>query len=363
MQKTAKEHVEKFISEGGDWNWVLTIFAVVFATLLISYITQKIINKFEKKFTKKSDNVWDDAFIFAIRKPIHLIFWAFGITAISNIIYKTHKITMLESIDAVKSIALIVAVAWFVLRFIKQGEKNILKANDKIDHSTANAVTKLLKASVVITALIVALQTLGVSVSGILAFGGVGGVAVGFAAKDLLANFFGAITIYFDRPFVVGDWIRSPDRDIEGVVESIGWRLTQIRTFEKRPLYVPNSVFTTVAVENPTRMTHRRIKEIVGVRYDDMAKVKSITEDIKRMLEQHPDVDETHTILVTLDKFGASSVDIMVMCFSKITHWAVFAEKKQDIMLKISDIIDEHGAEIAYPTRVVYQKKQEESVI
>ena len=103
------------------------------------------------------------------------------------------------------------------------------------------------------------MQALGYSISGVLAFGGIGGIAVGFAAKDLLANFFGGLMIYLDRPFSVGDWIRSPDKNIEGTVEEIGWRLTRIRTFDKRPLYVPNSTFTQISVENPSRMLNRRI--------------------------------------------------------------------------------------------------------
>ena len=81
-----------------------------------------------------------------------------------------------------------------------------------------------------------------------------GGIAVGFAARDLLANFLGGLSIFMDRPFAVGDWIRSPDREIEGTVEDVGWRVTRIRTFDQRPLYVPNSVFSTVALENPSRL-------------------------------------------------------------------------------------------------------------
>ena len=106
------------------------------------------------------------------------------------------------------------------------------------------------------------------------------GIAVGFAAKDLLANFFGGLMVYLDRPFAIGDWIRSPDREIEGTVEEIGWRVTCIRTFDKRPIYVPNSVFTQVTVENPSRMLNRRIYETIGVRYDDAAKVRDIITDV-----------------------------------------------------------------------------------
>ena len=114
------------------------------------------------------------------------------------------------------------------------------------------------------------MQLLGFSIAGILTFGGVGGIAVGFAAQDLLSNFFGWLGIYLDRPFAVGDWIRSPDREIEGTVEEIGWRVTRIRTFDNRPLYVPNSAFTNIS---PSRIQQGcligRIYETIGVRYDD----------------------------------------------------------------------------------------------
>src|SRR5690554_8109402 len=135
-----------------------------------------------------------------------------------------------------------------------------------MDYTTVNAISKLSRAVVIITAVLISLQSLGYSLSGVLAFGGVGGIAVGFAAKDLLANFFGGFIVHLDRPFKVGDWIRSPDRKIEGTVEVIGWRLTTIRTFDQRPLYVPNAVFTQIAVENPSRMTNRRIPTTLGIR-------------------------------------------------------------------------------------------------
>ena len=137
-------------------------------------------------------------------------------------------------------------------------------------------MARLLRLSVLITAGLVILQTLGISVTGVVAFGGIGGIAIGFAAQDLLANFFGGLIVYLDRPFSVGDWIRSPDREIEGTVEDIGWRVTVIRTFDKRPLYIPNSIFTTISVENPSRMLNRRIYETIGLRYRDSGKVREI---------------------------------------------------------------------------------------
>lgn len=148
------------------------------------------------------------------------------------------------------------------------------------------------------------LDQFGVSLSGVIAFGGIGGIAIGFAAKDLLANFFGAIMLYLDRPFSVGDWIKSPDREIEGTVTHIGWRLTKIRTFESRMLYVPNSIFSNIAIENPSRMSNRRIFETIGLRYNDIQKAGVIIEKINKMLETHQDIDNKKTLMVNLNKFN-----------------------------------------------------------
>ena len=198
------------------------------------------------------------------------------------------------------------------------------------------------------------LQTLGVSISGVLAFGGVGGIAVGFAAKDMLANFFGGLTIYLDRPFSVGDWVRSPDRDMEGVVEKIGWRSTVIRSFDKRPIYVPNAVFTNIIVQNPSRMTNRRIFETIGVRYDDDARLDRILKETRRLLESHPGIDQEQTIMVNFNAFGASSLDFFIYCLTKTTDWKEFHALKEEILLRVHEIIAGHGAEVAFPSRTLY---------
>jgi MscS family membrane protein len=202
------------------------------------------------------------------------------------------------------------------------------------------------------------MQTLGYSISGVLAFGGIGGIAIGFAAKDLLANFFGGMMIFLDRPFSVGDWIRSPEKEIEGTVEHIGWRLTRIRTFDKRPLYIPNSVFASIVVENPSRMTNRRIYETIGIRYDDAAVAADVIAAVREMLQNHPDIDHNQTLMVNFNKFGASSLDFFIYTFTKTTVWTQFHEVKQDVLFKIQDIIEAHGAEIAFPTSTVHLPDQ-----
>ena len=334
-------------------SYILQAFLVVFASLFLDFIQRKILKRLHLK-AEKTKNVWDDAIIDSIKKPISLIIWAAGLYLATEIIQEATGAVIFNAVGPLRDTVIIGALAWFLVRLIKHGEQKLVEGEKAVDPTTVDAIAKLLKASVVITSLLVVLQTLGFSISGVLAFGGIGGVAVGFAAKDLLANFFGGLTIYLDRPFAVGDWIRSPDRDIEGTVEQIGWRLTRIRTFDKRPLYVPNSTFTTIAVENPSRMLNRRIYETIGIRYDDAGKMGTIVDKVKDMLTNHPEIDTRQTMIVNFNAFAPSSLDFFIYTFTKTTDWVYYHEVKQDVMLKIIDIIEKEGAECAFPTSTIH---------
>ena len=223
---------------------------------------------------------------------------------------------------------------------------------------TYEIVIRILKILVVtITALII-MQEIGLSISGLLAFGGVGGLIVGLAAKDLLSNFFGGMMIFFDRPFRVGEFIKSPDRNIEGVVEKIGWRLTVVRTFSKNVLYIPNTAFSSIIVENATRMSNRRINETIGIRYDDLNKMKDIIQDVNNILENNIDIDQTQKAKVFFKSFSASSCDFFIYAFTITKDWEEFLRIKQDVLLKVAEIIEKHNAEIAYPTTTVFINKE-----
>jgi len=341
----------------GDSVWISQIFVVVFVALLADFLQRRILRSLAKRF-EKTRNLWDDALLEAIRRPFSLLIWVVGISLAAQIAATQTEAEIFAIVEPVRDVLVIVALTWFLVRFIRQAEGNIIAVREAkgepVDVTTLDAITKLLRLSVIITAGLVVLQTLGFSISGVLAFGGVGGIAVGFAARDLLANFFGGLMLYLDRPFSVGDWIRSPDREIEGTVEHIGWRLTMIRTFDKRPLYVPNSVFANIAVENPSRMTNRRIYETFGLRYGDMGKMSAITADVETMLKNHPAIDTAQTLMVNFVSCASSSVDFFVYTFTKTTVWVEFHTIKQDVLLKIADIVEQHGAEIAFPTSTVH---------
>lgn len=341
----------------GKETWIIQVFIVVLLMLIVNFMQKRSLARLLIR-AEKSTNPWDDAFIGALQRPISLLVWVLGLTFAAEIIRDNADTALFDLVPAVRNVGVIISLIWFLVRFISAAELNvILRARgkeDAVDETTVVAIGKLLRLSVIITGVLVILQTLGFSISGVLAFGGIGGIAVGFAAKDLLANFFGGLMIYLDRPFSVGDWVRSPDKSIEGTVENIGWRLTRIRTFDKRPLYVPNSVFTSIAVENPSRMTNRRIYETIGIRYDDADKMEVIVKDVIEMLKQHEAIDTGQTLIVNFNSFAASSLDFFVYTFTKTTNWIEFHEIKQDVLLKILRIIEGHGAEVAFPTSTLH---------
>ncbi|TXR52100.1 mechanosensitive ion channel family protein [Reinekea thalattae] len=348
-----------YIEIGAQYNWVIHVFAVVLATLFANYFMRKLFDRWAEK-AKQTSTYFDDMLIYTARKPVRVFVWVEGILLAASIVRRVSNEPIFDVIDPIREVSFIVILAWFAVRLVRQFEKAVQWPDfleKPMDPTTASALGKLLRLSVIITTSLVVLQSLGFSVSGILAFGGIGGIAVGFAAKDLLSNFFGGLMIYMDQPFRVGDWIRSPDQEIEGTVEHIGWRLTCIRTFDKRPLYVPNATFASISVENPSRMTNRRIYEAIGVRYDDAAKVEAIVKDVKAMLLQHKDIDTNQTLIVNINAFAASSIDFFIYTFTKTTNWIEYHEIKQDVMLKVIDIIQRHGAEFAFPTQTVHLKQ------
>lgn len=337
-------------------HWVVRVFVVVLGTLLVNFVATRLLARIDQQL-EKTKTPWDNVLIHAAQKPIGVFIWLTGLSVAAEISGTEIEPGFTSLIQSIREIGVIVILTWFILRCISGSEKTLTSSSQlttHVDYTTASAISKLLRASVVITAALVVLQTLGYSISGVLAFGGIGGIAVGFAAKDLLANFFGGLMVYLDRPFAIGDWVRSPDQDIEGTVEHIGWRQTRIRTFEKRPLYVPNSTFSLISVENPSRMTHRRINETIGVRYDDFKVLPAILADIKQMVATHEDLDTNETYMVNFNQFGPSSLDFFIYVYTKTVDWRTYHNVKQDVLFKAMQIIELHGAEVAFPTHTVH---------
>lgn len=339
--------------------WIAEIVAI-FAIAFVAKIIASYLFSYASKLTQFTKNFWDDSLVESAEKPASALIWLIAFKlAIDVLFHRLYEQDFLRDFPLIR-VTVIVMSAWFLIRLINfssiafsRSEKFI---HDEFNYTTLEAIAKLLKLLVIVLAIIIVMQTVGFSVSGILAAGGAGGLVLGFAAKDLLANFFGGLTIYLDRPFNVGDWVRCKSEDIEGNVEKIGWRQTRIRAFNRNPIYVPNAIFTNAVVENPSRMTHRRINEVIGLRYNDISKMKAVVDEVREMLKNHKDIDQDQGVIVNFDKFNDSSLDFFITAFSKITDRAEFCAIKEDVLLKIAGIIEKQGAEIAFPTRTLYME-------
>jgi MscS family membrane protein len=336
---------------------ILRLLLVVLTTVTAHFFASRALNR-AAALAEHTDNIWDDAFIAASRKPLPLLIWLGGLSFFLHLVHRQTGEQLLEYLAPVRNIGFIVCIAWFLFKLIREIADNVLAKHHTTgsgaDRTTVDGLGKIARIVVVVIAILMIMQTLGFSISGVLAFGGVGGIAVGFAAKDLLANLFGGLMVHLDRPFNVGDSIRSPDRQIEGKVEHIGWRQSSIRAVNMSLIYVPNSLFTSIIVENTTRMSKRRIQETLGLRYEDLAKLSAIIADIETMVRTHPGIDTDERIVVSLNSMAEYSLNITVIAFTRCTDLTEFHQVKQDVLFQIAAIVARHGADFAFPTRTLH---------
>jgi len=298
--------VESVSAAIGLQPWAMSVFLIVLAAMLLDFIQRRILNHL-KVIVSNTDILWDDALLDAARRPVSLIIWLLGITLAAQIIPVKDAGHLFESelIITVRQVAIVSALAWFLVTFVKNVENAIIenarRKDRKIDQTTVIALGRIIRITIIVTVTLIALNTMGINVSGLMAAGGIGGLAVGLASKDMLANFFGG--------------------------------------------------FTTV--ENPSRMSHRRIYETIGLRYDDLGRMEQITAEVREMLSTHPEIDGNQTLMVNFDAFNASSVDFFIYCMTHTINWQRFHEVKQDVLLKINKIVIDNKAQIAYPTRTL----------
>ncbi len=328
---------------------------ILFVIALLAHFALGIGLKQITKHTGKTKTQIDDYLIGSLSAPLKVLIW-YGWIYLSALELKIELPILAQIIEYIDIIPIFI-LTWAIIRLISSIESYMLEKESSVDKDSVRLFTRLFKMLVVFAIILGIAQYFGFSVSSIITFGGVGGIVIGFAAKDMLANVFGGLMIQMDKPFSTGDWIRTTDASIEGMVEKIGWRMTRIRTFSKNPVYVPNSIFATIPIETPSRMTNRRIHEIIGIRYDDIAQMPSIIAEVEQLLHKHEHIDHNEACRVFFDVFNASSLDFVVYAFSTVTDSTEFKRIKGKLLLDIADIIAKHGAEIAYPTQTLHIQK------
>jgi MscS family membrane protein len=340
-----------------DFIQNISTIQMVAVLLVLAIIAHIVLGSVLKQITKHSGTTKtqiDDYLINAISAPLKLLIW-YGWLYFS-LLELTSEIQSLGQIVGYISIAPIFILTWGILRLISSTESYMLKKEGNVEKDSVRLFTRLIKILFVFAIILGVAQFYGYAVSSILTLGGVGGIVVGFAAKDMLANIFGGLMIQMDKPFSTGDWIRTTDKSI---VEKIGWRMTRIRTFNKNPLYVPNGIFATIPIETPSRMTNREIHAVIGIRYDDIAQMQSIIEKVENLLADHEHINHNEPCRVYFDSFNASSLDFVIWAFCTVTEGAKFKKIKGKLLLDIADIIADHDAEIAYPTQTLHIQKPE----
>jgi MscS family membrane protein len=196
------------------------------------------------------------------------------------------------------------------------------------------------------------LQNLNINVSSLLAGLGIGGVALALAAKDTVANFFGSIMIFVDRPFQIGDWVVVSG--VEGIVEEVGFRSTRIRTFYNSQVTVPNAKFTETNIDNYGRRMYRRTTLTLNLTYDTTPEqMQAFVEGIRAVIKANPhtrkDLYEAH-----MSGFGAHSLDVLVYFFLKVETWSAELRERHNIYLELLRLAQELKVQFAFPTQTLH---------
>ena len=343
-----------------EQGWILELFLIVAGMLAANLLLRRLMTRLQRR-AARTETLLDDALVASVRAPARALVWVVGLSLLAQALLDRPRYA--PYIPEVQKLAVLWALGWFLVLLARNYGQVFCRRERRrgapVDDDLYMALAKVVQAAVVVTVGLVTLQTFGVGIAGLLTFGGVGGLVAGFAAKDLLGNFFGGLMLHLDRPFRSGDWIRVSGEGIEGTVERIGWRQTRIRTHSRNVLFVPNGLFLTAVIENPGQMSHRMIREVIGLRYDDFERMRPIVAEVEEMLRASPHLDQDLPLLVRFDSFGASSVDFFLQCYTRTVARAKFTEIKQELLYAVADIVARHGAEIAFPTRTLHVRRED----
>ena len=363
---------------------VTKIIFILFITLML-YLIRKVLYGTIKLFILKTKYMKEYAteILDDLRRPIiHLFF----VINLEMILYVYHDFNSFATMDKVFNIIYaffftvliyktVNSIATVKIQYLEQSDKNV--KNEMI-----NIGVKLINMLVVIVGLLIMLHLSGANLTAVLSGLGIGGLAVALAARESLENFFGTISILLSDVYSQGDWIETEGK--EGIVVEIGLRVTTVRTFGNALIAIPNATLANSDVKNwSKRVIGRKIKMTLGVKYDSKAEnINNAVEEIREMLKSHPDIatentmyqDRLHkshklvskedelgvkrTLLVYLDEFSDSSINILVYCFTKTTKWTEWLKTKEDVMYKIMEILERNSLEFAYPSMSLYHEKE-----
>ncbi len=330
---------------------LLVFFFFLFLRKIFLTVTFKLV----RGYLLKTKTRLDDVIFEALRKPLGFFLITLGA-------YLSFKVLgyPLEIFEKLIKSLIIFGMAWAIYNLIVAFEEKAFEVarvfGKDFEREIGSFLIRSAKSFLIIMGILAILQEWGINVSALIASLGLGGLAIALASKDTLSNFFGGLTLLADKSIKVGDWIRVGE--VEGIVEDLGLRTTKVRTFEKSLITVPNQYMATNPLENFSRRSVRRIKMRVGLTYSTPPKVlKKIVEDIREMLLNHPRISKEELLMVHFDEFEDSSLSIFIYCFTDTADWQEYLSIREDVNLRIMEIVERNGSSFAFPSRSIYLEK------
>jgi len=340
----------------GEIFFAVGIFLVfLFARRLFFQTTIKSL----KLMVKKTETTIDDQVLAAIEQPLEFAFVVVGLYVAGQFVALSDTLAHILAQFVRSMIA--ITIFWSIFRVIDPLSSLFDRAiglfgSESMHETIKGFFVKVIKAIIVCLGVAAVFQEWGFNIAAVLGSLGLVGMAVALGAQDFIKNMFAGLTIFLDRMFEKGNWIKT--LDVEGNVEEIGFRATKVRQFDKALVTIPNSKLASEALINFSRMTQRRIYWSIGVEYrTTKEQLGGIIKDIREYLHSNPDFEtdpaKTKTF-VYLDSFGASSVDILLYCFTKTTAWGEWLAVKEHLAYKIKEIVEGHGSSFAFPSTSLY---------
>ena len=306
------------------------------------------------RWAARTESKVDDYLAHAISEPVRFTFMILGL--FFAVEYLALEGTVKLIADNIIRSLIAIAIFWILHNAVRPLSALLHRLDSVLTREMVSWLVTGIRWSVILIGAATVLQVWGIQVAPIIAGLGLFGVAVALGAQDLFKNLIGGFSILIERRFRTGDWIQA-DGVVEGTVEQIGFRSTRVRRFDKAPVFIPNQQLADAAVTNYTAMTHRRIYWKIGVEYrTTAAQLREIREAIEAYIlaaKEFAHPPEVPTF-VRIDAFNESSIDIMVYCFTRTTVWGEWLKIKEELALKIKDIVEGAGTGFAFPSRSIY---------
>jgi len=337
-------------------HWMAAVTAL-FITVVAQRYLVVLFHRLAQTVANRTATPIDNMLLEAAEKPASWLVLVIGLMVTLHLLTAdASQFPLIAPLFLLGKAATVVIGGWFVWRIIgamaAYFHDRARETESPLDDQLIPFIAKTLRLLLIITGLLMVAQNLGYSISGMIASLGIGGIAVAMAAKDTLANVFGSIMILVDRPFTIGDWIKTSD--FEGVVEEVGFRSTRIRTFGKTLVNVPNSRLANMVIDNIDARPKRRIKMRIGVTYDTTtAQMEAAISGIEAILRNHAGVDQDYS-LVKFDNFDDSALSIFLYYFSASTVWEEYLQVRQEVNLQIMQVLESLQLEFAFPSQTLY---------